>query len=96
MKVAFTFKNVEQHVLVKEHAEDKAEKIKKYVQHPIDMHFFVTQENAEVSTEITLLADHGRYSAKAIEAEALTSVDQAMHKLEAQLRKHKDKVRAHR
>ena len=78
------------------YAEKKADKIKKFLAQPIDIHFILTNESGTYKTEITLLADHLRAVAEGTGGDGQISVDQAMSKLEAQLRKHKDKQKNHK
>lgn len=96
MKLTFTFRHMSGDDELKAYADKKSQKIKKFMKHPIDLHFFFSQQNSQHRTEITVLADHMNYAAEAIEGNKFASVDQALERMESQLRKHKEKTKDHK
>jgi len=92
VKLKFTFKQMDSMESIKEYAELKSEKLSKFIQHPIDLHYFFSEEHGKFHTEMTLLADHNKYVSTGVDSSEETSVDMATEKMVAQLRKHKSKV----
>ncbi len=96
MKVTVTFRHMDATEAIKNHVEDKVEKFKKYLASPIDVHVVLSVEKFRQQCEITL---HTReFNAIAIDASEnlYTSIDTAVHKMERQIKKHKEIIKHHK
>lgn len=95
MEPTFTFRNLDASDYIKEHARQKISKLDKYLLKPIAAHVILTVDRHEHKVEITLV-DMGReYVSVEKSADMMASIDNAVHKIETQLRKAKDKIKDH-
>ncbi|MBX7149513.1 ribosome-associated translation inhibitor RaiA [bacterium] len=95
MNVHVTCRHMELTPSLKNHVEDKVEKLKRYLKDPIDCHVILFVEKIRHSCEITINSPH--FSATALECSdnMYASIDSAVHKMERQLKKHKEIVKSH-
>ena len=98
MHVTITFRHMDASDAVRSHAKERLDKIQKYDPEPIGGHVVLSANKLhhyEVEVQITL---HDGFHLKSIEADAdvYAAVDLAMGHIEAQVRKHKEKIRSHR
>lgn len=95
MEPTFTFRNLDASDNIKEHTRQKISKLDKYLLKPIAAHVILTVDRHEHKAEITLV-DMGReYVGVERSADMLASIDNAVHKIESQLRKAKEKIKNH-
>lgn len=95
MEPTFTFRNLDASDTIKEHTRQKISKLDKYLLKPIAAHVILSVDRHEHKAEITLV-DMGReYVGVERSSDMLASIDNAVHKIERQLRKHKEKVKDH-
>lgn len=96
MRVITTFKNLESTDALKDILEKKADKITKFIKNPTKVTFLLSLERAFHIVELTVLANRTKYFGKGKSKDMYSSVDQAVEKIETQLRKHKEKMTHHK
>ncbi|MCE9625798.1 MAG: ribosome-associated translation inhibitor RaiA [Deltaproteobacteria bacterium] len=96
MKTMVTFRHMPASNALRDHAEEKAEKFMKYLIDPVDIHVVLMVEKIRQIAEITVKSKN--FTAHGVEesTDMYTSIDKVTSKIEAQLRKHKEKVKAHK
>ncbi len=96
MNITVTFRHIPSSNPLRRYAEQKVEKFKKFLLEPIDIHVVLTIEKIRHIAEMTLQSKN--FSAHGAEenSDLYTAIDNVMDKMEAQLRKHKGKVKAHK
>lgn len=95
METTFTFRNLDASDSIKEHARQKILKLDKYLLKPIAAHIILSVDRHEHKAEITLV-DMGReYVSVERSSDMMASIDNAVHKIESQLRKAKEKIKDH-
>ncbi len=95
MEIKFNFKNFEPSQHLKDYAQDRYEKLAKYIN---DNHAAELQVNLEVEkfrqiAECTLTGKDLHISAKEETEDMYSTIDQTLDKLETQLKKQKDKLK---
>ena len=80
---------------MKQYAMDKLSKIEKFHNHIMDFHVVMDIEHLEHTVTIVVKFDHFRVKAHAKSLDMYASVDLAMDRLQAQLRRWKDKIQDH-
>ena len=95
MKISITFRHMEATDAIRDHIESKLDPIKKWLIKPIEVHVTLTVEKFRHTAEVILTEQS--FSAKALETtdDMYASIDLAIHKVENQLKKHKEKVQEH-
>ena len=98
MDVVFNFKNFEASNHLKQYAQTRFEKLDKYIRNPEAAQ---VQVNLEVEkfrqiAEVTLAADENKVSAQEETEDMYSTIDMVLDKVEAQLRKLRDKEKDRR
>lgn len=96
MNIEFVFRNLETTDALKEHLTKKAEKLQKVFPFPMDTHFALSVSKAQHIVEITCSTKKRRFVSTAATADLYESIDMAVHKLEAQLKKARDVHKGHK
>lgn len=96
MKITYAFRHMEASQAVIDHVEDKINKIEKYLISGIDAHVVLSVEKIRHQCEIQVRERDFKATATEVSENMYASVDVAVHKLERQLKKHKDRVKNHK
>jgi putative sigma-54 modulation protein len=96
MHVTVTFRHVEPTPALRTYAEEKLERVKKYLRRPVDAHVILSVAKERHVAEITLKADHVTMVAQEETHDLYSAIDLALDKLEHQAQKLKAKRRSHR
>jgi len=81
---------------IKQHSEEKLVKIKHHFDHVININMILGIEKDMQIAEATIHVSGADLFAKAVSSNLYTSIDQMINKLDAQIRKHKEKLNDHR
>ena len=96
MNVTTTFRHMEQSEALKSYAEEKLERVAKYIDEPISAQVYFTVEKIRHIVEIVI---SGRgITTKASEAtnDMYAAVDAVLDKIERQLKRYKEKLKDHK
>lgn len=96
MKISVTFRNGEGENWQKVYAEEKMQKLKKYLDAPAEAHIIVSMEKFRNATEINLSSNGWNINAKEEAKDMRMALDRCVDKIEKQLKKQKEKVREHK
>ncbi len=81
---------------IKQHCTEKLSKIKHHFDHLININMILEVEKDVQKAEATIHVSGADLFAKAQSDDMYTSIDQMVNKLDAQIRKHKEKLNDHR
>ncbi len=93
MKISVTFRNAEGENWQKEYVEERLEKLKKYIDNPVDARVILSVEKFRNTAEINLMANGLNINSKEEEKDMHLAIDNAIEKIERQLKKRKEKIR---
>jgi putative sigma-54 modulation protein len=96
MKISVTFRNGEGENWQKVYAEERMQKLKKYLDAPAEAHIVVSMEKFRNATEIKLSSNGWNINAKEEDKDMRIALDRCVDKIEKQLKKQKEKVREHK
>ena len=96
MMISVTFRNAEGESWQKGYVEERLQKLKKYVDKPGEARVILAVEKFRNVAEINLAADGLNINAKEEEKDMRLAIDNAIVKIERQLKKHKEKIREHK
>src|SRR6185503_14827326 len=96
MQITVTFRHVDPTAALKTYAEEKLERVKKYLRRPVDAHVILSVSKERHVAEITLQADHVTMFAQEETHDLYSAIDLAIDKLEHQAGKLKEKRAAHK
>ena len=96
MEATFTFRQTEITEALRTHAMDKLSKLDKYLPKPISAHVIFKVEGFRHMVEIAFNSNGVRYFGKGESNDMYTSIDDAVSKIEHQLRKTKERIKGHK
>jgi len=91
-----TFRNTEEEGWQKEYVEDRMKKLNKYIDAPADVHVVLAVEKFRNVAEISVMTNGLNIIGKEESKDMHLAIDNAIEKLERQLKKHKEKIRLHK
>jgi putative sigma-54 modulation protein len=97
MQVTTTFRHLEQSDALKSYAEEKLERLTKYIDEPITAQVFLTVEK-KIRHIVEIVINAKGVSTKASEAtnDMYAAIDAVIDKMERQLKRYKEKIKAHK
>jgi len=97
MKFSVTFRRMDATDAIKQYAEEKVKKIKRYLPEPITAHVVLSLERYQHRADINITLSNGLVLKGSETSEDMySSIDLAVGKIERQVRKYKDKIRSHK
>lgn len=96
MQIATTFRHMEPSEALKSYAEEKLERVKKYIDEPIVAQVYLTVEKIRHIVEITINARGITIKASEATNDMYAAVDAVIDKIERQLRRYKERLKAHK
>lgn len=96
MQVMVTFRHVEPTAGLRRHAEEKVQRVRKYLRRPIEAHVTLTVEKQRHIAEVQLSANHLNITATEETDDLYSAIDLAMSKIERQVQKHTAKYKEHK
>ena len=95
MEINVTFLHSEPTSAIKEHVLKKMEKLEKYFIKPTMAHVTLKLDDRQHVAEVSLSENHSLFNAKESSHDMYFSFDEALRKLERQLKKYKEKIKDH-
>ncbi len=93
MQINVTFRHVDSSEPIRSHAEEKVSRaISKYLKNATEAHVILSVVKQRHEAEINVHATNYDISAHETTGDLYSAIDRAVSKLEAQLRKHKDRI----
>src|SRR5258705_12454902 len=87
MRIAVTFRHVPPTPALRAYAEEKLERVRKYLRRPTDAHVILSVAKERHVAEITLQPDHVTMVAQAETHDLYSAIDLALDKLQQQAQK---------
>ncbi len=96
MQISVTFRNTEEEGWQREYVEERMKKLNKYMDAPADVHVVLTVEKFRNVAEISVMNNGLNLIGKEESKDMHLAIDNAIEKIEKQLKKHKEKIRGHK
>jgi len=96
MQVSVTGHHVEVTEAMKQHVEEKINKLKRHFDNVTDVHVILTVEKLEQKAEATVQISGAKLFAEDTQEDMYGAIDNMVDKLDRQIIKHKEKIQAHR
>ena len=97
MKLSVTFRHMDTSEAIKQHVEDKLERLTKYFPDPVAATVVLSTERYRHQIDVTITLTNGTaIKGKEISEDMYTAVDLVVDKIDRQIRRHKDKITSHR
>ncbi len=96
MKISVTFRNTEGDNWHKEYIDQKLKKLEKYLDTPVEARVVLSVEKFRNVAEVNLMTNGQTLNAKEEAKEMSLAIDNAVEKIERQLKKRKERTRGHK
>ena len=96
MDTNFTFRNLDSTDGLKTHTTQKMSKLKNYLIKPISANVIFSLDKFRQRCEITIVDNGTEYVGSETSTDMYQSIDRAVERIVSQLRKNKEKVKAHK
>ena len=96
MKISVTFRNTEGDDWHKEYIDQKLKKLEKYLDTPVEARVVLSVEKFRSVAEVNLMTNGQTLNAKEEAKEMGLAIDNAVEKIERQLKKRKERTRGHK
>ncbi len=96
MQVMVTFRHVEPSEGLRQYAEDKVQRVHKFLRRPIEAHVTLSVLKHRHIADVQLSANHLNITAKEETGDLYSAIDLAMTKIERQVKRHVAKYKAHK
>ena len=96
MDITVTFRHMEPTESLRLYAQEKLSKIKKYLDSPMEAHVVLEVEKFRHIADVTLNVDGTRIKGAEETDDMYSAIDQVMDKIEAQVKRHRSKIRGRR
>jgi len=87
MEISFTFRHMEPSTELRSYVEEKVYRVKKYFDSPVEAHIVLKIEKFRHVADMTISVDGNKIKAVDESGDMYSSIDQAMDKIEEQLRR---------
>lgn len=95
MKVSITFRHMEATDAIRNYVDSHLSRLEKYLIKPIEIHVILSVEKYRHRAEIVAIEQHFKAQSDEISDDLYLSIDQAIDKVEKQIKKHKEKIQEH-
>jgi putative sigma-54 modulation protein len=96
MQITTTFRHIEPSEALKSYAEEKLERIRKYIDEPITAQVFLGVEKIRHSADVTITAKGITIKASEETSDMYAAIDMVLDKIERQLQRYKDRLKQHK
>jgi putative sigma-54 modulation protein len=93
MQIQVTFRHTEPSEAVKEYAQEKIEKLKKYLDGPVEAIITFTVEKHRHEADVTILASGLKIHGSETTGDLFSSMDLVIDKIEKQVKRYRDKLK---
>ena len=96
MQITTTFRHIEPSDALKSYAEEKLERVRKYIDEPITAQVFLTVEKIRHSADVTITAKGITIKASEETSDMYAAIDMVLDKIERQLQRYKERLKEHK
>ena len=96
MQITTTFRHIEPSDALKAYAEEKLERVRKYIDEPITAQVFLAVEKIRHSVDITITAKGITIKASEETNDMYAAIDMVLDKIERQLQRYKERLKEHK
>jgi putative sigma-54 modulation protein len=96
MEIHTTFRKMEPSEAIRKYVETKTQRFKKFLHEPIEVHAVLKVQKIRQLAEVTVTAKNFRFHGVEESPDMYASIDKVADKIGRQLKKHKEKIKAHK
>lgn len=95
MKKTITFRHMDATDAIRNHVEEQLTHLEKYLIKPTEIHVILSVEKFRQKAEVTVHEQNFNAQAFEVSDDLYVSIDKAIHKVQSQIKKHKEKIQEH-
>src|SRR3989338_7684081 len=96
MHVTVMFRHMDSSDALRKYAEEKVERVKKYLMEPIEVHWALSVEKFRHIADVTIVANGVTIKCEEQTEDLFSAIDKVMDKIEKQVRRYKEKIKNHK
>jgi putative sigma-54 modulation protein len=96
MQVTVTFRHMDSSDALKNYAEEKTERLARFLTEPVEVHWVLSVEKIRHSADATVVAKGVKIKSHEVTEDLYSAIDSAIDSLEKQVRRHKEKLKNHK
>ena len=96
MQISVTFRNVDPSEHLKQYAENRLVRFKKYLDEPVEIHLVLSIQKFRHMADVTVTAEGVKIKAQEETGDLYSAIDLIVDKLEKQIKRHKEKPKDHK
>lgn len=96
MRTTVTFRHMESSDALRKYAEEKTERLSKYLFEPIEIHWVLSVEKIRHIADATVTGNGITFKAQGDTQDMYSAIDMVIDRLEAQAKKHKEMLKDHK
>jgi ribosome hibernation promoting factor len=93
MQISVSFRNVEPSEHLKNYAETRMGRLKKYLEEPIEIHLVLSIQKFRHTVDATISSDGVKIKAQEETGDLYSAIDMVLDKIEKQVKRHRDRVK---
>jgi putative sigma-54 modulation protein len=96
MQISVSFRNCDPSDHLKEYAENRMGRLKKYLEEPIEIHLVLSIQKFRHTVDATISSNGVKTKAQEETGDLYSAIDMVQDKIEKQVKRHRDKVKNHK
>ncbi|MBI5047784.1 MAG: ribosome-associated translation inhibitor RaiA [Deltaproteobacteria bacterium] len=96
MNITVMFRHIDSSDALRNYAIEKAERVRKYLGEPIEVHWVLSVEKFRHIADITIIANGATIKGEEQTEDLYSAIDKVMDKMEKQVKKYKEKIKSHK
>jgi len=96
MQISVSFRNCDPSDHLKEYAENRMGRLKKYLEEPIEIHLVLSIQKFRHTVDATISSNGVKIKAQEETGDLYSAIDMVQDKIEKQVKRHRDKVKDHK
>jgi ribosome hibernation promoting factor len=96
MQISVSFRNVDPSEHLRDYAENRMTRLKKYVDEPIEIHLVLSIQKFIHSADVTIAANGIKIKAQEETGDLYSAIDMVLDKVEKQIKRQREKIKDHK
>jgi putative sigma-54 modulation protein len=96
MQISVSFRNVDPSDHLKDYAENRMNRLKKYMEEPIEIYVVLSIQKFRHSADVTISANGLKIKAQEETGDLYSAIDMVLDKIEKQIKRHREKIKEHK
>jgi putative sigma-54 modulation protein len=96
MQISVTFRQIEPAAPLREYAEQRISKVKKYLEEPLEAHIVLSIQKFRHMADVTLITNGYKIKGQESTGDLYSAIDLVVDKIEKQIKKYRERLKEHK